>query len=111
MHLILSPSPGCVRQLKNEDRKTLSKYFDQACGSQTETEILCEDYLKLKNCNDLQRENKLIPFHLAKSYLEQNPRACCEHIVRVICDLSKDSIAMEFAEEYDLNIKDCSEQN
>ena len=71
---------------------------------------LCEDYLKLKNCNYLQRETKLKPFYLADSYLEQNPRACCEDIVRVLCELSKDRIAMEFADEYDLNIKDCSEQ-
>ena len=108
--LAMRSSPGCLRPLKNEDRKGLSKYFGQACKSQTEAETLCADYLKLKNCNDLLRDSKLTPFHLANSYLEQNPRVCWADIVRVLCELSKDRLAMEVAEEYDMNIKDCSEQ-
>lgn len=88
----------------------MTNYFSQACKSLDETETLCKDYLKLKNCNDLQRDSKLKPFYLAESYLEQNPKACWEDIVRVFCELSKDRLANEVVEQYELNIKDCSEQ-
>ena len=107
---IVPPFLGCIRQLEDDDVNSLSNYFGEACRTQTEIETLC-DFLALKTAtiNELQRENKLNPRNIAKRYLDENPRACWANIVRVLCELSKNRIAMKVAKKYDLNINDCNE--
>ena len=101
---------GCIRQLEDDDLNSLSNYFSEACRTQTEIETLC-DFLTLKTAtiNELQREKKLDPRNIAKRYLDENPRACWANIVRVLCELSKNRLAMKVAEKYELNINDCND--
>ena len=104
----VTPSSGCLK-LKDEDWRSLTEYFSEACKSRTEIETLCDLLMKTQACNDLGRESILNPRNLAKNYLEQNPGACWKDIVRALCEMSKNRIAMKVVEKHNLNIKDCNE--
>ena len=54
-------------------------------------------YLKIQKatCNALDQLNDYSNFRLAKSYMEQNPDACWEIIVQVLCDFNEFRLASE----------------
>ena len=85
----------------------MTSYFDEAAESDTEMEMLCNDYLKLDHCTTLVRERKLNPYHLADIYLKQKPMACWEDIIEVFCELSKRALALKVAEQHGVDKKHC----
>ena len=73
----------------------------------TDPEKLCS-WLKLRNCNALKYGDELKHFNLAKHYLDQNPEACWEDIVEVLCELTHRTPAERVAREQGVDyLKHC----
>lgn len=99
----LAPDPECHR-VRKQHSKDLVKYLNEA---DVAPDKLCH-YLELENCIVLKHEDKLKPFNLAKSYLEQKPGACWEEIVNLFCeDFKLRLLGLKIADDYKVDTRHC----